>query len=116
MALIAEEEIDPLLLAAVNSQSIRALITLSQKSVNSRLKKVPETSVEGVPRPLCETERELNNSLEWGRNLFMTSADGHVLHFLWRNGAIVSFLSTVGTPSKEVIRSRRDTIAWENTY
>jgi hypothetical protein len=103
-----EEEIRATPSHPIESQ-ISSTSTTSQRhnSTKSNANKKPKPAANGLHPSLIELKKRYNKTLDWGRFFAVTSDDGKVLQFAWRDGSVVLFMSTVDTATKEVLRLRK---------
>jgi transposase IS4-like protein len=78
-----------------------------QNPTNSELIEDPKTFANGLHPALATLKKSFNNALEWGRFFGVTTGEGKVLQFAWRDASIVLFMSTINSPEQTVVRLRK---------
>jgi Transposase IS4 len=79
----------------------------TQDSTNSALNTDKKVFANGLHPALATLKKSYNSTLEWGRFFGVTTAEGKVLQFAWRDSSIVLFMSTINAPEKTVLRLRK---------
>jgi hypothetical protein len=79
----------------------------TRNSTNSSLNEDLKEFANGLHPALATLKKSYNKTLEWGRFFGVTTAEGKVLQFAWRDASVVLFMSTINAPEQTVVRLRK---------
>jgi len=79
----------------------------ARNSTNSALNEDSKEFANGLHPALATLKKSYNKTLEWGRFFGVTTGEGKVLQFAWRDASVVLFMSTINASEQTVVRLRK---------